>query len=266
MTPREMYLQAKVEHYARKASELVKMGRYPVARKTVDSILELDPQNAEASNLRTHIDSTLADFVDRHRGNGHNGNGHNGNGHNGNGHNGNGHNGNGHDGNGHDGNGHDGNGHDGNGQNGNSRNGNRLTKAELVLCVDQDERVLVGLGATLKRHGYQWIGAASYDEATDLLTTVCPDVVISEVNFAAGSRGLDLFLWLRSTPALKNIPFLFHATRIDQEILIAGKRFGVDDFIMKPADGEVVAAAVTQTLQRKKSANATAQGAESELQ
>jgi PleD family two-component response regulator len=76
--------------------------------------------------------------------------------------------------------------------------------------------------------------------------------VVSEVNFEAGPRGFDLFLWMRSTPSFKDIPFLFHATRIDRDILIAGKRFGVDDFIVKPADGEVIAAAVAQTLLRRK--------------
>jgi CheY-like chemotaxis protein len=239
MTPRETFHQAKVEHYTRKASDFVRMGRYPAARKAVESVLALDPGNADAAAMRSQIETTIAGFTERHRGNGHNGNGHNGNGHNGNGHNGNGQ---------------KGDEQNGSGQNGNGRNGARHQHQALILCVDQDERVLTSLSNILRRHGYQWIGAASYDEATDVLSDIVPDVVISEVNFEAGPRGFDLFLWLRSNPSMKKIPFLFHATRIDQEILIAGKRFGVDDFIVKPADGEVVAAAVTQILQRRKQA------------
>jgi DNA-binding response OmpR family regulator len=118
--------------------------------------------------------------------------------------------------------------------------------------VDQDERVLTGLSSTLRRHGYRYYGAASYDEATEAMSTLAADLVVSEVNFDTGARGFDLFLWMRSIPPFKDVPFLFHATRIDRDILIAGKRFGVDDFIVKPADGEVIAAAITQTLARRK--------------
>lgn len=200
MTPRETYHQAKIDHFIRRASEFVRMGRYSQARKTVDAILAIAPLNGDGQALRSQIEMTLEELAHRHNGNG---NGH-------------------------------------------------AKRGELVLCVDQDERVLTGLGTTLRRHGYRSMGAASYDEATDVLAGMVPDVVVSEVNFEAGPRGFDLFLWMRSNPSYKEIPFLFHATRIDREILIAGKRFGVDDFIVKPADGEVIAAAVAQTILRRR--------------
>jgi PleD family two-component response regulator len=206
MTPRETYHQAKIEHFIRRASEFVRMGRYSQARKIVDAILAMDASNGDGQALRSQIEMTFEDLTHRHNGND-NANGH-------------------------------GNGH--------------TRRGELVLCVDQDERVLTGLGTTLRRHGYRCMGAASYDEATEVLAGLVPDAVVSEVNFEAGPRGFDLFLWMRSNPSYKEIPFLFHATRIDREILIAGKRFGVDDFIVKPADGEVIAAAVAQTLLRRK--------------
>jgi len=202
MTPRETFHQAKIEHFVRRASEFVRMGRYPVARVTVDAILTLDPANGDGLALRSQIEALLTEISQRHAGNG-------------------------------------------------QRNGH-ARRNELVLCVDQDERVLTGLGTTMRRHGYQWVGAASYEEALDALSKLVPDVVVSEVNFESGPRGFDLFLWMRSNPARKDIPFLFHATRIDRDILIAGKRFGVDDFIVKPADGDVVAAAIAQTLLRRK--------------
>ena len=202
MTPRETFHQAKIEHFVRRASEFVRMGRYPVARKAVDTILTMDPANGDGLALRSQIEALLIEISQRHTGS-------------------------------------------------SQRNGH-ARRNELVLCVDQDERVLTGLGTTMRRHGYQWIGAATYDEAVEALSKLVPDVVVSEVNFESGPRGFDLFLWVRSNPACKDIPFLFHATRIDRDILIAGKRFGVDDFIVKPADGEVVAAAVAQTLLRRK--------------
>jgi CheY-like chemotaxis protein len=204
MTPRETYHQAKIEHFIRQASEFVRMGRYPRARKSVDAVLVLDPTNDDGMALRSQIENALEELSHRRP--------------------------------------------DGSfGQ-----NGGRMRRGELVLCVDQDERVLTELGDTLRRHGYRFAGAGNYDEATELMSKFVPDLVISEVNFEAGPRGFDLFLWVRSSVASQVVPFLFHATRIDRDILIAGKRFGVDDFILKPADGEVVAAAVTQVLMRRR--------------
>jgi PleD family two-component response regulator len=228
MTPRELYQQARIEHYVRQANEFIRMGRYPAARKTVDLILSLDPENSMGAALQAQIDATLAGFLERHNG-----------------------------------------GRKDKSENSaaagggivqsiSSRRNGRRMRSELVLCVDQDERVLTSVGATLDRHGYWWLGAASYEEATGLVSGIVPDVVISEVNFECGPRGFDLFFWFRSNPAVKDIPFLFLATRIDQDTLLAGKRFGVDDFIAKPADGDVIAAAVAQVLQRRRQSDVAA--------
>lgn len=210
MTPRETFHQAKIDHFVRRTSEFIRMGRFSQARKAVDAILAMDPSNGDGQALRSQIEMTLEEMAHRHNGNG----------------------------------------------NGNGHGTGRTKRSELILCVDQDERVLTGIGTSLRRHGYRSIGAASYDEAIEVIAGLVPDVVVSEVNFEAGPRGFDLFLWMRSNPSYKEIPFLFHATRLDREVLIAGKRFGVDDFIAKPADGEVIAAAVAQTLQRRKQVTA----------
>lgn len=125
---------------------------------------------------------------------------------------------------------------------------------ELVLVVDQHEAVLASSAAALRHHGSRFLGAATYEEAVEVLALVLPDIVVSEVNFEAGARGFDLFLWMRTNPALVNTPFLFHATRLDKDVLIAGKRFGVDDFLLKPVDGDVLAATIARALLRRRAA------------
>ncbi len=136
------------------------------------------------------------------------------------------------------------NGHNGNG-NGTGAHG------ELILLVDQDERVLERLHVSLSRKGYRVVGADGYTEALDVLSTIHPDMIISEVNFESGPAGFDLYLLVSSNVRMADIPFLFLATTIDRDILIAGKRLGVDDFILKPVDEEVVVASIQHCLQRK---------------
>ena len=130
--------------------------------------------------------------------------------------------------------------------------GQRHKRTELVLVVDQDEQLLVSLTQTLRKYGFQSISAASYEEAVETMATIKPDVVISEINFENGPRGFDLYLWLKTNTGQLNIPFLFLAARIDREMLIASKRFGVDDLILKPVDDEVVTASIINSLARRK--------------
>lgn len=128
--------------------------------------------------------------------------------------------------------------------------GNR--RSELVMVVDQDERLLASLTATFRRFGFRTISADSYEEAMETLAVVRPDLVISEVNFASGSKGFDLFLWLKTNGQHNQAAFIFLAARLDREALIAGKRFGVDDFLLKPVDAEVVATMAISCLSRNK--------------
>jgi DNA-binding response OmpR family regulator len=46
------------------------------------------------------------------------------------------------------------------------------------------------------------------------------------------------------------MPFLFLATRIDRDTLIAGKRLGVSDFVLKPLDDDLVIASILNCLSR----------------
>jgi PleD family two-component response regulator len=128
----------------------------------------------------------------------------------------------------------------------------RPYRSELVLVVDQDERLLSSLVQSLRQYGFQAVGAGNYDEAVETLAVVRPDVVISEVNFENGPRGFDLYLWLKTNAGQYNIPFLFLAARIDKDMLIAGKRFGVDDLILKPVDNDVVTASIINCLARRR--------------
>ncbi|HTO93999.1 MAG TPA: response regulator [Bacteroidota bacterium] len=129
----------------------------------------------------------------------------------------------------------------------------RPRRTDLVMIVDQDERLLISLTGTLRRYGFMAIGASSYEEALETFSMFRPEVVISEVNFETGPKGFDLYLWLKTNAGNTEVPFLFLATRIDRETLIAGKRFGVDDLIMKPVDDDVVIASVINCLTRKRS-------------
>ncbi len=120
----------------------------------------------------------------------------------------------------------------------------------VVLIVDQDERNLICLTESLRRYGFAVVGAGTYEEAMEALRASEPDVIVSEVNFESGPRGFDLYTHVKTNGFSHDIPFLFMTTRLDRDMLIAGKRFGVDDFLLKPVDPEVVAVSVASSISR----------------
>jgi len=126
-------------------------------------------------------------------------------------------------------------------------------RTATVLLVDQDERVLTSLSHSLQREGVETVGASTFDEALAVLSAVQPDVIVSEVNFARGPEGLELFHRIRSNGALSATSFIFLAARLDHDVLVAGKRFGVDDFIAKPADDDLVVASIRNCIARRRS-------------
>ena len=118
----------------------------------------------------------------------------------------------------------------------------------LVLLVDQDDRVAAGLVTSFRLSGFGVMAASSPVEAGQILADSLPDVVVSEVNFHDGPSGLDFYTALRNDRRVRDVPFLFLATRLDRDLMIAGRRMGVDDMLQKPADPDVVVAAAQRAV------------------
>lgn len=126
---------------------------------------------------------------------------------------------------------------------------------EIVLVVDQDPRVLSGLVDTLHNYGFPCVGADCYDEALEALTLCTPSVVLSEMNFAEGPRGFDLFRHMKSGHAPMDPAFIFLVANISNEVEIAGQKLGVEDFIRKPFDNDAVVRTITRAISRHRQAS-----------
>ncbi|MGA9119481.1 MAG: response regulator, partial [Bacteroidota bacterium] len=123
-------------------------------------------------------------------------------------------------------------------------------RPEIVLIVDQDPRVRSGLLHSLRDYGFLCVGAEGYEEAMEAVSYCQPSVVLSEVNFADGPRGFDLFRELKNARPKENLVFIFMVANVAREVEIAGRRLGVDDFLRKPFDNEIVATLIMRSLYR----------------
>lgn len=124
-----------------------------------------------------------------------------------------------------------------------------------VLIVEGDETLLLEMTFRLRSNFYAVIAAGTFDEALACLKTVTPDVVISETTLTGGQSGFDLYELIRGNPSTRTIPFIFITGSLDRTALLIGKRMGVDEFLTKPIDYDLLLAILAGRLGPKPSAS-----------
>ncbi|MBI1804694.1 MAG: response regulator [Ignavibacteria bacterium] len=118
----------------------------------------------------------------------------------------------------------------------------------MILIVDGDEATLRELTRTLRLQSYAVAAAISPEEALATIKMAIPDVVISELNFEKNASGFDLYQAIRSTGKTKHVPFFFISETFDRTTEIIGRRLGIDEFITKPIDYEMLHATLSGRL------------------
>ncbi|MBI4872427.1 MAG: response regulator [Candidatus Riflebacteria bacterium] len=123
------------------------------------------------------------------------------------------------------------------------------TTKQKILVVDDEENILEILALLLERGGYAVTTAPSPSEALELLRTLRPDLIISDVNMP-GMDGYTFFRTIQENPELSATPFLFLTARGGKEDMMAGKELGADDYLVKPLTGDELLASVRGKLRR----------------
>lgn len=114
-----------------------------------------------------------------------------------------------------------------------------------ILLADDEETLLLSLAANLRRHGYDVTTAASVDKALEILQKTIPSIIVSDLLFGEGQdTGIEFYQRVRQDERLKDTPFLLMSGISDEFVVRAGMRMGVDNFIQKPFDLELLLATI----------------------
>jgi DNA-binding NarL/FixJ family response regulator len=127
-----------------------------------------------------------------------------------------------------------------------------------ILCIEDEATLLADLVEELNAAGYQVIAAHSADEALLLLEQQRPDLVLCDVMLGGDSArdGYFIYHYIREQRTdLADLPFIFLTALGQRSALLDAKRIGVDDYLVKPVDYDMLLATVSSRLAQVKRLN-----------
>lgn len=115
-----------------------------------------------------------------------------------------------------------------------------------VLLIEDDAAVRHGVSLALRRRGHDVAAAASGEEGLTTLPAFRPDIVLLDLMLP----GKDGFEICRRIRADRQLPIIMLTARGDDLDVVLGLEAGADDYIVKPARGEVLEARIRAVLRR----------------
>jgi two-component system sensor histidine kinase/response regulator len=122
-------------------------------------------------------------------------------------------------------------------------------KVPVILVIDDEPAIRLGLLVAIRRHGYQVIEAVNGRDGLQKARELLPDVIISDVMMPPPD-GFELKRLLNEDAMSASIPFIFLTARTDATDRIAGIRDGADDYISKPFAMDELLARLDSLLRR----------------
>jgi len=124
-----------------------------------------------------------------------------------------------------------------------------------ILIVDDEPALLMGLAATIRRHGYSVITATNGSDGLQRAKEALPDLILSDVMMPP-PNGFELRKMMSLDADLASIPFIFLTARSNPEDRVSGMREGADDYITKPFVTEELLARIEAVFRRVKTEQA----------
>ncbi|MGB7096335.1 MAG: response regulator, partial [Anaerolineales bacterium] len=108
---------------------------------------------------------------------------------------------------------------------------------ETILLVEDSDVLRQGLKSLLEQEEYSVVTGGNGVEALEKLRTVTPDLILADI-LMPEMDGYALYEAVRNHPEWISIPFIFLTARRERKYILAGKRLGAEDYLLKPISPE----------------------------
>jgi len=123
-------------------------------------------------------------------------------------------------------------------------------RADAILIIEDDGNMRELLSYNLGEAGYTVLEAHDGKEGLEKLTNELPDLVLCDV-MMPNMNGFALREAMLADPATRDIPFIFLTAKSHPQDQVRGLQSGVDEYITKPFDLDVLLARIDAVLQRR---------------
>ncbi len=128
----------------------------------------------------------------------------------------------------------------------------------VILIVDDDEALLNILSNELRQHNYKILTALNVQDAINILQKNSVDLILSDIKFPDNQMdGFSFFSIVQKNPVLNRIPFVLMSALGDGGIIRSGKQLGIDDYITKPLDMDMLLSVLEGKIKRFRSVSIT---------
>ncbi|RCK77661.1 MAG: Two-component response regulator [Ignavibacteriae bacterium] len=128
----------------------------------------------------------------------------------------------------------------------------------VILVVDDDEALLTILSNELRQHNYKILTATNIQDALNILQKNSVDLILSDIKFPDNQMdGFSFFTIVQKNPVLNRIPFVLMSALGDGGIIRSGKQLGVDDYLTKPLDMDMLISVLEGKIKRFRSVSIT---------
>ena len=131
-----------------------------------------------------------------------------------------------------------------------------------ILCVEDEDVLREDLVEELTDYGYKVLSARNGAEGFKIVSeTKDLDLVLSDISMPV-LDGMGLLRKIRESKApYASTPFVFLSAMSDNKHMIEGKSLGVDDYIIKPVNFDLLLSTIAKQLTKSKSRSAAPPGA-----
>jgi putative two-component system response regulator len=120
---------------------------------------------------------------------------------------------------------------------------------ETILLVEDNQVLRDGLKALLEQEAYHILTAAHGADGLDQMVTITPDLILADITMPE-MDGYAFFESVRARPEWVPIPFIFLTARREREHVLAGKKLGVEDYLLKPISPDELLTTIRSHLSR----------------